>query len=1344
MLSFDKVNKIITVLAPDTEITIQNLLNSIREYEDELTSLDIPKIVSCAGKEPLGGGVVVGLTLTLLDDWQLAFEARLGSTYTQCIVSGGNIVATNTNGSIYPTAFTQVLITASSSATQSDLAAIQYASFGGGVSIDILNSNTGTDYPMGNQEYPVNNIPEAVTIANDNGFNVLFIRSSMTINSVSIENFKLIGTSHVNTIITIADSAVCSGITVDNANVNGELDGDTHLVDCSVGSINYVNGHIHHCGLYGTITLAGNKDAVIENCFTIDMDNPLIIDMGGSGQDLAMPAYSGIVTVKNFDDATGEIGVGLVSGKVILDSTITAGMVIITGIALLEDNTPDTVTVITDGLMNKATIAETISESYIHRIYIDVVNGTAGTAAPLGNEKHPVNNLPDAITIAVRENIDRLDISGSLTITTGQDISGYTLISDRSLGNIVTVDLGAITTGTYFENLTISGIMSGSVRYTTCVLGVITNFDGGAKNSLLTGNIIFTGTNNNYLTECDTYVTTSGYVSLYQNDASLNIIRGRGRFGIFDKTSTDYTAIDLVSGYVYVDVSCNVGEVHVGGIGAVGDDSDTGCTVRQGALNNEYIASSVWDEQIEDHVISNTFGEATYQDQFIYNRVYIDITTSNSGIVYPVGTPFEPVNNLADAILIADFVNSRYFHIVGTLTVQDNEDISGFTLISDRSLGNSISVESGATTSGTYFENLTVAGIMDGSVRYTTCVLGAITNFDGGAKNSLLTDDIVITGSGANYFTECDTYIVDSSIFKKLTISNTLVNIIRCRGNYEIAGKTSTSTTAIDLVAGIIKVDADCVNGEVFIAGIAEVIDNSSAGCEVDIRSMSHTAVSENVWDELLTANTHNLPGTAGRRMRTLTSMVIRNENAQGPGIGDNQIQFDLDASALDGAYDPALVSIIAGTGAGQTRLILQYEGSTLTATVDRNWRINPDGTSEYIIISDAGRQHVNEGLAQAGTTTTITLNTSASSDDNAYKGQVVFIRSGQGEDQARRVLVYDGTTKIVTVGSDWSVTPDSTSAYVVLPTATITHKMIADAVFDAEVSDYITSGSYGHELATKSDIAASTSTDRVTVISGSVIYGSQSGDFTDTYIRDNNYLEITEDATNGITVEMLFKVPSSNHRAGAFSVFGRYIGLPTATHHIELKAYNYESNGWETLQEEFMPGGNTSDATTTHEYYERHVDRVNEEIKIRLVHHVTTYNASHVLYLDYMEATFIEVVTAEDIAEAVWDSLASSYTISGTMGNIMNTTNSSGEYDTALDEIKTNLDRVLGLSQENYELSDMVYTTYSGIQLLESSTIRIYSDPLSVGGIDDIIATYNIESEWTADQLTNYKVTKV
>jgi hypothetical protein len=137
-------------------------------------------------------------------------------------------------------------------------------------------------------------------------------------------------------------------------------------------------------------------------------------------------------------------------------------------------------------------------------------------------------------------------------------------------------------------------------------------------------------------------------------------------------------------------------------------------------------------------------------------------------------------------------------------------------------------------------------------------------------------------------------------------------------------------------------------------------------------------------------------------------------------------------------------VYIETGTGAGQTRLILQYNGSTKVATVDRDWRVNPDNTSEFVILGDAGRESVNEGLAQAATTTTITLNTSASTSDDAYNGQLVFIRSGTGQDQIALVEDYVGSTKVATIrtrsaNGEWAIVPDTTSAYVMIPNLTWT-----------------------------------------------------------------------------------------------------------------------------------------------------------------------------------------------------------------------------------------------------------------------------------------------------------------
>lgn len=82
--------------------------------------------------------------------------------------------------------------------------------------------------------------------------------------------------------------------------------------------------------------------------------------------------------------------------------------------------------------------------------------------------------------------------------------------------------------------------------------------------------------------------------------------------------------------------------------------------------------------------------------------------------------------------------------------------------------------------------------------------------------------------------------------------------------------------------------------------------------------------------------------------------------------------------------------------------------------------------------------------------------------------------------------------------------------------------------------------------------------------------------------------------------------------------------------------------------------------------------------------------------------------------------------------------------YNSDFDKIASDLTKVLGLSQENYYLDDTVYTSYRGVKLLTDGRIRIYSNKDSIGTINDVIATYQIDSTWTNDELQTYKVTKV
>lgn len=74
----------------------------------------------------------------------------------------------------------------------------------------------------------------------------------------------------------------------------------------------------------------------------------------------------------------------------------------------------------------------------------------------------------------------------------------------------------------------------------------------------------------------------------------------------------------------------------------------------------------------------------------------------------------------------------------------------------------------------------------------------------------------------------------------------------------------------------------------------------------------------------------------------------VRKNTAQAGATGS--ITFDSGASATDSLYNGQYVSIIAGTGVGQTRRISAYVGSTKVATVTPNWTTNPASGSVFMI----------------------------------------------------------------------------------------------------------------------------------------------------------------------------------------------------------------------------------------------------------------------------------------------------------------------------------------------------------------------------------------------------------
>lgn len=306
----------------------------------------------------------------------------------------------------------------------------------------------------------------------------------------------------------------------------------------------------------------------------------------------------------------------------------------------------------------------------------------------------------------------------------------------------------------------------------------------------------------------------------------------------------------------------------------------------------------------------------------------------------------------------------------------------------------------------------------------------------------------------------------------------------------------------------------------------------------------------------------------------------------------------------------------------------------------------------------------------------------------------------------------------------------------------------VAPGVWEEELADHTVNGTYGGEVATKSDIGAATSTDSDPAASGTVIEGSVvSGTYADTVVRDGTYWEIDEVVVGGLTVEMVFNLPSADHRPGVFSVFGRYNGNPAGTHYLELWAWNYEALAWEQLTEVFMPGGNTSDAQYTHEYFERHVDRTSgNEVTIRIVHNITTYIASHDLYLDFCEVTSIHVITAADIADAVWDEDRTEHTIADSTGQAQNHLDADistrSTFDSSTDEVDVGAVKgvaVVGVDDFKADVSALALE--ANVEGHAASALATY-DPPTKAELDSAVAPLALEANvegHVTDALNSY-----
>lgn len=308
----------------------------LRDLEDDEVGICFPRTHTYQSPVSVGG-VDLAYVISITDDYSITFE---NGAYAVNLVGGNSNIADRVN-------INNVGVRSANSAGLPDLDVLQRAAFGDVVTINSGSVYSGTTYPVGTQGYPVNNVPDAVAIAQTNNITTLKFASSYTLSTGDdVSNYKLLGVNANLTQLTINSAAVTNSCTIIDCFVTGNLDGGTLLERCVLQDLNYVNGFVYNCMLNpGTITLGGTTTAFFLGCYSgVPGVNTPVIDMNGTTNDqntpLAFRDYSGGIKLIQ-KTGLGSVSMDFSSGQCVIDSTCVEGQIVVRGNAKCVDENGD-------------------------------------------------------------------------------------------------------------------------------------------------------------------------------------------------------------------------------------------------------------------------------------------------------------------------------------------------------------------------------------------------------------------------------------------------------------------------------------------------------------------------------------------------------------------------------------------------------------------------------------------------------------------------------------------------------------------------------------------------------------------------------------------------------------------------------------------------------------------------------------------------------------------------------------------------------------------------------------------------------------------------------------------
>lgn len=451
--------------------------------------------------------------------------------------------------------------------------AIEYSSYNDKVTVNTNSPYSGTQFPVGTPRQPVNNLTDALAIANDRGFKRILLLDNQIIDSgLDFTEFIFEGVSQSNTWITVDPSANVTRCVFENMTLSGTLDGGSSIVKCNINTLNYVNGIVDSCIIDGPVTLGGIDEAIFIDCRSgVAGTATPTIDCGGDSPPIIIRNWTGGLRLTNKTGDTNSASIDLTSGQLILDPTVSSGNITVRGIGKLINNSTGTA-MINAELLDSVNLNKTL---FINgRVSVNVNNGSTGTDFPKGTIVDPINNPSDGKFIADFNNITGYEILGNLVLNA--DHSEW--FFNGQGGSTASVDPnGFDVSGSKFQSLRVTGdVMSESqiVEIRNGPLGNVSNLRATVVECGVFGNISFGTTPNNHrFVRCQQGNVTPVFNCTNLSTGQIIFALWDGEM-VFTNLTSGNVIIDSLASHITLDsTTCTGGTVVVRGVGKLVDEN---------------------------------------------------------------------------------------------------------------------------------------------------------------------------------------------------------------------------------------------------------------------------------------------------------------------------------------------------------------------------------------------------------------------------------------------------------------------------------------------------------------------------------------------------------------------------------------------------------------------------------------------------------------------------------------------------------------------------------------------------------------------------------------------------